>query len=192
MNEKMWLDGVWQNDEYLKSKEISFNLLESFLTNSPKNVLDIGCGLAFESEMFQKKYNCNLYLLDGDFEDSKNATRDRKFGSADTMAFYSKISDLQKSFNERNLKYTFVDANNIELPKNLKFDLIYSNVSCGFHYPLNTYLNLLKDHTDENSIMIFDIHTRYFKEQINGLFDVVESRNYPGLKKVAKFRLKFI
>lgn len=192
MNEKMWLNGVWQNDEYLKSKEISFNLIESFLTHPPKNILDIGCGLAFESEMFQKKYNCNLHLLDGDFEDSKNATRDRKFGSADTMAFYSKISDLQKSFDERNLRYTFVDANNINIPKNLKFDLIYSNVSCGFHYPLNTYLNLLRDHTDKNSIMIFDIHTRYFKEQINDLFDLVESRNYPGLKKVAKFRLKFI
>lgn len=190
MNEKMWLDGIWQDDEYVKSKEISFTLLDSFLTRPPKNVLDIGCGLAYESEMFQKKYSCNLYLLDGDFDDSKNATRDRKYGSAETMAFYSKISDLQKSFNERNLKYTFVDAFNIEIPNNLKFDLVYSNISCGFHYPLNTYYDLLKKHTSDDTVMIFDIHTRYLKEQVQDLFEIVESRNYPGSKKVIKFKLK--
>ena len=47
-----------------------------------------------ESEHFQKKYNSQLYLLDGDFEDTINRTRKVNYGTADSMAFYSKIEDL--------------------------------------------------------------------------------------------------
>lgn len=191
MIEERWLNGIWQSKEYEDAKQTSFKLIDSFLTTAPVNILDIGCGLAFESEMFQKKYNSNLYLLDGDFEDSKNATRDRKYGSSDSMGFYSKISNLKNSFDQRKIKYNFIDANNIQISLGIKFDLVYSNISCGYHYPLNTYENFLKDHTDKNSIMIFDIHSRYFKEQIEDLFEVVETKNYPNQKKIIKCKLKF-
>ena len=157
--EDRWFNSEWQTDEYKKNKIISFELLDSFLTVPPTNILDIGCGLAFESEMFQSKYNSNLYLLDGDFESSISASRDRKYGTADSMAFYTKIDSLKNSFNERNLKYNFVDANNIQLPSDLKFDLVYSNVSCGYHYPLSTYFELLDAHVTEDSILIFDINS---------------------------------
>lgn len=190
MDSKQWLDGVWKETDYYSYKEISFNLLDSFLSSPPKNILDIGCGLAFESEIFQKRYNSNLYLLDGDIENSKNAIRDRDYGSAESMSFYSNINDLKTSFDNRNMKYTFVNANNIEIPNGLKFDLIYSNISCGYHYPLSTYKNLLTNYTDENSIMIFDIHTRYLNEQLGENFQIVEMKNFPGQKKVAKCRIK--
>jgi len=190
MNNTTWIDGEWKSEEYIKLKQISFDLIDSFLNRSPKYILDIGCGLAFESEMLQKKYNSYLYLLDGDFEASTNATRDRKFGSAESMAFYSKIEDLQNNFDERKIKYTFVDANKIDIPTDLKFDLIYSNVSCGFHYPLSTYYNVLKNHSNEDTIMIFDIHSRYLNEQIEDLFEVVSTKNFPGQKKLVKCSLK--
>lgn len=190
--ENRWINSEWQSDEYKKNKGISFNLIDSFLTEAPRNILDIGCGMAFESEMFQSKYNSNLYLLDGDFESSINATRDRKFGTADSMAFYTKIDSLKSSFDKRNLKYNFVDANNIQLPSDLKFDLVYSNVSCGYHYPLSTYLELLKMHTTEDSILIFDINSSRINEQITNIFTVVESKPYPGQKKTMKCRLQII
>jgi SAM-dependent methyltransferase len=191
MIEEKWLNGIWQSKEYEEAKQISFKLLDSFLTKPPVNILDIGCGLAFESEEFQKKYNSNLYLLDGDFEDSKNATRDRKYGSAETMGFYSKVENLKNSFDNRKMRYNFIDANKIQIPVNLKFDLVYSNVSCGYHYPLSTYAELLTSHTDIDTIMIFDIHSRYLKEQIKDLFDVIEIKNFPDQKKIIKCKLKF-
>jgi trans-aconitate methyltransferase len=190
--ENRWINSEWQSDEYKKNKGISFDLIDSFLTEAPRNILDIGCGMAFESEMFQSKYNSNLYLLDGDFESSINATRDRKFGTADSMAFYTKIDSLKSSFDKRNLKYNFVDANNIQLPPDLKFDVVYSNVSCGYHYPLSTYLELLKMHTTEDSILIFDINSSRINEQITNIFTVVESKPYPGQKKTMKCRLQII
>ena len=184
--ENRWINSEWQTDEYKKNKTVSFELLDSFLTTTPTNILDIGCGLAFESEMFQSKYNSNLYLLDGDFESSISASRDRKYGTADSMAFYTKIDNLKNSFDQRKLKYNFVDANNIQLPLDLKFDLIYSNVSCGYHYPLSTYLELLKIHTTKDSILIFDINSSRIKEQIADIFTIVESKPYPGQKKTMK------
>ena len=190
--ENRWINSEWQSDEYKKNKSISFDLIDSFLTEAPRNILDIGCGMAFESEIFQSKYNSNLYLLDGDFESSINATRDRKFGTADSMAFYTKIDSLKSSFDKRNLKYNFVDANNIQLPPDLKFDLVYSNVSCGYHYPLSTYLELLKMHTTKDSILIFDINSSRINEQITNIFTVVESKPYPGQKKTMKCRLQII
>ena len=190
--ENRWINSEWQSNEYKKNKGISFDLIDSFLTEAPRNILDIGCGMAFESEMFQSKYNSNLYLLDGDFESSINATRDRKFGTADSMAFYTKIDSLKSSFDKRNLKYNFVDANNIQLPPDLKFDVVYSNVSCGYHYPLSTYLELLKMHTTKDSILIFDINSSRINEQITNIFTVVESKPYPGQKKTMKCRLQII
>jgi len=188
--ENRWINSEWQTDEYKKNKTISFELLDSFLTTPPTNILDIGCGLAFESEMFQSKYNSNLYLLDGDFESSISASRDRKYGTADSMAFYTKIDSLKNSFVQRKLKYNFVDANNVQLPLDLKFDLVYSNVSCGYHYPLTTYLELLKMHTTKNSVLIFDINSSRLEEQITDIFTVVESKPYPGQKKIMKYRLQ--
>ena len=73
----------------------------------------------------------------------------------------------------------------------IKFDLVYSNVSCGYHYPLSTYADLLKSHTDIDTIMIFDIHSRYLEEQIKDLFDVIEIKNFPDQKKIIKCKLKF-
>ena len=190
--ENRWINSEWQSDEYKKNKGTSFDLIDSFLTEAPRNILDIGCGLAFESEMFQSKYNSNLYLLDGDFESSINATRDRKFGTADSMAFYTKIDNLKNSFNDRNLKYNFVDANNVQLSWDLKFDLVYSNVSCGYHYPLSTYFKLLNAHTTEDSILIFDINSSRLEEQTKDIFNIIETKALPGQKKILKCRLQII
>lgn len=35
--------------------------------------------------------------------------------------------------------------------------MIYSGKSCGFHYPLSTYKDLLYRHSDENTLLIFDL-----------------------------------
>ena len=189
--EDRWLNAEWQTAEFKESKITSFNLLNSFLTKPPQNILDIGCGLAYESEMFQHTYNSNLYLLDGDFESSIANSRDRKYGPADNMAFYTKIDSLKNNFDERKLKYNFVDANNIQLSADLKFDLVYSNVSYGYHYPLSTYLELLKAHTTKESVLIFDINSGRVAEQIKDTFNIVESKPYPDQKKIFKFRLEF-
>jgi SAM-dependent methyltransferase len=186
---KRWIDGDWKTESYFDAKVKSFNLVDEFLKSPPKNILDIGCGLAFESEMLQKKYNSDLYLLDGDFETTKDRERDRKFGDSESLRFYTKLDDLRQSFDSRNLRYTLVDANDIKIESDVVFDLVYSNVSCGYHYPLTTYLELLKAHTNKDSLLIFDIHSAYLQDQIKDHFEVVEYKSMLG-KKILKCSIK--
>lgn len=185
-----WADNVWLREDYIKVKRKSFELIESFLTTPPKTILDIGCGLAYESELFQKKYQSRLYLLDGDFDESKESYRDRKFGDVESFQFYTKISSLKNSFDQRNLDYVFVDSNDINLPDDTVFDLVYSNVSCGYHYPLSTYIDLLINHTNEKSLLIFDLHSRFIEEQTKEFFEVIEMKSIDDSKKILKCSLR--
>lgn len=148
---------TWETPIHLKKKKEIFHKIDSFLKTPPKTILDIGCGLARESEYFQKKYGCDLYLLDGDFENTSNVQRQIKYGTVDNFGFYNKVNDLKKSFDSRKMKYSFIDANNIDIDIDLKFDLIMSNLSCGFHYPANTYKDLVKKHSKESTTVIFDL-----------------------------------
>jgi SAM-dependent methyltransferase len=167
-DENKWINGWLDtkvNDEYLAIKLDNFNIIQSYIQRIPKTILDIGCGLAKESEFFQKKYKSDLYLLDGDFNSTTENKRDINYGTVSSFKFYSKIDDLKKSFNERNMNYTFVDANNISIDDSIKFDLIYSIVSCGFHYPAKTYKDLILKHSNNESIIIMDLRSSSILEQ---------------------------
>jgi len=179
----------WTTLEHYNSKVKMFNILDRYINSTPMSILDIGCGLAFESEMFQKKYNSNLFLLDGDFDNTKDEERDIEYGTVETFKFYNKLDTLKESFNKRNLKYTFVDATDIQLDDNIKFDLVYSIMSCGFHYPLNTYAELIKNHTTSNSKIIIDIRNSTLKDQ-DCEFEIVD-KVYSG-KKHTTYQIKFL
>lgn len=169
--EKKW-QNFWENSDYTKLKENNFVALDNFLKKPPNSILDIGCGLAFESEMFQRKYNTELYLLDGDFSQTENNKRDIQYGIVENFKFYSKIDDLKSSFNQRSMRYFFIDAHNIQIPNEKKFDLIYSILSCGFHYPAYIYRDVIMKHSHKETEVIMDIRTTTLNEQAK-YFDVL-------------------
>ena len=187
MIEKEWIN-KWQSKEHFDKKQSMFNIVDQYIKKTPGSILDIGCGLAFESEMFQKKYNCSLHLLDGDFENTQERNRKVNYGDTETMAFYSKVEDLKKSWDSRGLNYNFVDANDLVLDTNVKFDLVYSFESCGFHYPISTYNKFLKKHTTKETIFIFDIRRKSKTEQLTD-FIIVDTIN--TTKKYDTLVLKF-
>jgi SAM-dependent methyltransferase len=150
-----WLN-VWSNDNFSKFKENNFTNIYGYLEKPPTRILDIGCGLAYESEMFQKKYGSELYLLDGE-QDLDGKHQDGFNKETDNFAHYNTIADLKKSYDSRNMKYTFVDSNNIDIPEDVKFDLIVSFASCGFHYPADTYKELIQKHSTDDTVVILDL-----------------------------------
>jgi len=178
----------WETPQHLKKKKELFNIVDSYLDFKPKRILDIGCGLARESEYFQKKYGCELYLLDGDFGDTSSVRREIKFGTVDNFAFYNKIDDLKKSCDERGMNYVFVNANNIDIPSDIKFDLIISNLSCGFHYPANTYKSLVQKHSSEDTKVIFDLRNGQDHPDVEILEMVPRGR----CKKHIKASIRFV
>jgi len=154
----------WQSEEYNANKKIKLSQLKKHITEKPKNILDIGCGMAIESEIFQKEYGSYLYLLDGNPNPNKKRTND--WGTSESFNFYNDIEQLKESFDERKLDYTFLDATgNVELP-GITFDFVFSFLSCGFHYSVEEYISMIRQHSDENTLIMFDIRKHKFNEQM--------------------------
>jgi SAM-dependent methyltransferase len=166
-----WLSGEWSTPEYQAAKKLNFDLLDAELVNPPASILDIGCGLAWESRMFNDKYGTELWLLDGDTASNAN-----KPGSASEVnyhvdsaefLFYHPLSWLKEQLDAKKTKnYNLIDVNNITIPKDKKFDVITSWLSCGFHYPASTYKDLILQHSHENTRIFFDIRLHLKNKEI--------------------------
>jgi len=172
-----WLQ-IWDTPEYqeLKEQDINF-VLEYFADHPPKKILDIGCGLAWESRAMQQNFGSELWLMDGNgstiwagLEDNITDDQYRKKqigwrGDAQNMSFYNSLDTLDRLLQEQGTKnYHLIDANNIEIDDDVKFDLIYSAISCGFHYDANTYMDLIRKHSHQDTEVIFDIRIRKLEQ----------------------------
>lgn len=176
-----WLSEVWLHDDYQNSKRKNFELLEKYLKTPPKNILDIGCGLAWESRFFNEKYNSELWLLDGDADQGNknkpNHSSDTKYhNNAEEFLFYYSLQKLKEELDSRGTKkYHLIDCNNITISDEIKFDLITSWVSCGFHYPISTYKNLIKKHSYDNTVVAMDVRHQKGKLYLEEGIEVIET-----------------
>jgi SAM-dependent methyltransferase len=163
--EQNWIVEVWNTELYQQLKKENFELASKYLPVAPKKILDIGCGLAWESRLFNQTYGSELWLLDGDTEnnDTKSpsaGTGDYHSTSDEFLYYYplQKIDEELKKLGTEN--YHLIDCNNIQIDENIKFDLITSWVSCGFHYPSSTYRDLILKHSHPDTKIIFDIRIK--------------------------------
>jgi hypothetical protein len=156
-----WLNEEWNTEKYQLEKKQNFESIDRYLTSPPNHILDIGCGLAWESRLFQQKYNSHLWLLDGDPADNKKSQTEVGWNpDPTTFAFYNSFNFLNTKLKELGTKnYKLIDVNNIVLPDDLKFNLITSFKSCGFHYPVTTYKDLILKHSLPDTKIIVDLRT---------------------------------
>jgi SAM-dependent methyltransferase len=160
--QKNWMK-LWSSDGYQTNKQAGFNALDAYLQTPPRRILDIGCGLAWESREFYKKYNTELWLLDGDVSSNENKNPEKSnhgkwHDSPDTLLFYHSLGFLDQQLKEASVSnYHLVDVNNIDIPEDVKFDVITSWLSCGFHYPVSTYKDLISKHSHENTVIAMDL-----------------------------------
>lgn len=155
-----WLE-LWRDPGYVKIKMDNVERILDYLGHPPNRLLDIGCGAAFESREFNRRFGTDIWLLDGDFDTTKDRERSTSWGSTSEMKFYSHLEDLRTWFQEHGVtKYHLVDANNITIPSDTQFDLIYSFLSCGYHYPVDTYRDLIRRHSAPHTKVLFDLRRR--------------------------------
>ena len=165
MDNSLNYQDVWRKPQYIATKVRAFELLEGYLPQSPQRILDIGCGFAKVSELFQKKYNTELYLMESDMTNSAGQ-RIGKFGEVDSFQWYLPIERIKQEWDANGMTYTHVDGNNISIDPSVKFDLVYSWLSCGFHYPAQTYRDLILQHTTPDSVIIMDFRASTIHQQI--------------------------
>lgn len=138
-----------------------YNMIKEYLPSKVNNVLDIGCGLGLIDIALYHHYNknANLHLLDK----TNSITKDTSVrGFNKEYIFYNSMDATKDTLSSNG-----VDTNNIllyeaddnsvkELNKN-SFDLILSLLSCGWHYSIETYVDLIKNTLSDNGILILDI-----------------------------------
>ena len=131
--QKNWIDEVWNTELYQQLKRENFELVDKYLPSAPLKILDIGCGLAWESRLFNQKYGSELWLLDGDTKnnDTKLLTAsDGEYHSTPNEFLYyyplQKLDEELKKLGTQN--YYLVDCNNIQIVEDVKFDLITSTI----------------------------------------------------------------
>jgi len=177
--DQQWSE-VHLSEVYINKKQTQIERLKTIFNkdNYPKRMLDIGCGYAYESEFFHKEFGTEIWLLDSDISKDERSQKNIKLSgqsaqikahkSASSFAFYHTLEELKKSWEERGMKYNFVDVKNIDIPEEIKFDLIYSSKSCGFHYPMSEYKHLILKHSHPNTSLIFDVRKSNFDQMTKG------------------------
>jgi SAM-dependent methyltransferase len=173
-----WLD-FWVEDDYRRQKDRDIQcMLEYVKLTPPETMLDIGCGLAWESRAVNQAHGTQLWLMDRD--QSRSGTDVESSGwRADTSRFaaYNNLTELRKKLDQLGTQdYQLIDADNINLPSDLKFDLIYSSLSCGYHYSVECYRDLISRHSHSNTKVIMDIRKRARTYQPIEILEVIDDR----------------
>lgn len=167
-----WLEVHISEEKIKKCEEeadVIINYIKNNNINNINNILDIGGGLSIRSAYIAKELNAKLYIIDGDKNDNNdNQTRDEKMGSINTFEFYFLFDDIKNMVERYNIDYEIINVKNIVIDKCMNFDLICSFRSCGFHYPISEYFKIIRNHKHNNSLLIFDIRTKY-KDTFKGI-----------------------
>lgn len=197
--QKNWTK-LWHSDGYQEKKQAGFDALDAYLKKPPKRILDIGCGLAWESRLFNQKYNTELWLLDGDVASNEHkhpeqANHGKWHNDPDTLLFYHSMEYLNEELTDSGVtNYHLIDVNNINIPKGIKFDLITSWLSCGFHYPVSVYKDLILKHSHATTVIAMDLRlTKQSIDKMPTMEPGVELINVVGRgKKHVNGHIKFV
>ena len=197
IEQKNWIDEVWNTELYQQLKRENFELVDKYLPSAPLKILDIGCGLAWESRLFNQKYGSELWLLDGDTKNNDTklltASEGEYHSTPNEFLYYYPLQKLDEELKKLGTQnYYLVDCNNIQIVEDVKFDLITSWVSCGFHYPSSTYRDLILKHSHVNTKIIFDIRikTKQINPVLEGGVEIVQSLN--KRRKYVTAEIKFV
>ena len=163
-----WMD-LWETTEYNDSKKLQWDAVNAYLGQPVGISCEIGCGEGHDSLWFQQAYSTNVYLIEGISEQNNNEqSRDTKFGTAANFAYYHNKDELDDKWDQLGLQRThFTPENCNQLSKDVVFDLIFSFKSCGAHYPMATYTDFIRKHSDKNTRLLFDL--RNGQDTVNGI-----------------------
>lgn len=138
--------------------EISENfeaITEVFEKVKPRSLADIGCGYAFIDLLIHRRYGNKIVLIDIEKTDQIY------FRYRDEGAGYNNLATA-RAFLEANgvpaNAITVINPNNSDLTKAPKVDMAMSLLSCGFHYPVATYIDFVRSHVSKALLM--DIRRR--------------------------------
>ena len=173
-----------ESEDYKKAYSLfcakEFELIKPYI-GSPKNVLDLGCGIGRMSVYLHTQLrddSIHYILADGNDESlfkikyGWNNKKSRYYNSINLMNLFAESNGL-KNFRSVNLqKESIEDLRNI--------DLIMSFLAVGFHFPIEEYLETLKISASSDCVMIFGIRKKSVYQTESPLFESFKYRKIIG------------
>jgi len=164
-----------------------YNTIESFLPKcNVNNILDIGCGLGTIDVYFYYKFpNAELFLQDK----TDTIKNDRKYnGFNETYYYYNNLALLEEFLSLNNVKnFHIIDGEDL-FKTNVKFDLVLSLLSCGWHYSISQYLDYIRTHIAEKGTLVIDVRNNTEEQllyntfhNVNRIFNENEKRHDGGI-----------
>lgn len=135
-----------------------YRVLKPHLPKNAENILDIGCGLAGIDYFLYNHYrdsSPNIFLLD-----KTEVSENIYFGFEKTAAAYNNLDSAKSLLTNAGIPEENVETIDINVQSfsgNEKFDFIYSSISWGFHYPVETYINEVKRSLTDEGCLIIDV-----------------------------------
>ena len=133
---------------------------------NPRSVADIGCGYAMFDLFLWKDHKCNLNLID------LETSEERHFGYDETGAAYSSLSVARAFLLENGVDkddITCLNPRADDLDRIAPIDLAMSYISCGYHYPVQTYGHFFNDVVAKDGAIILDLRSRRLSEGLGFL-----------------------
>ena len=168
---------------------------KNFLPRTCNNIMDIGCGLGIINILLNKFYNdkISFYLLDKNRIDKKI-----KYGFSSNYESYNDLNETKRILLENNISESSLFLFDVEkdIQIDSKIDLVISLKSMGYHYPFETYLELFKKISNQNTTFIFDVSEGYynydtFKKYFENTSIIYEEKSIHSLKRMfcSKFKI---
>lgn len=142
---------------YYRDMKNEFNSLEPFLKSESLRILDIGCGIGGVDVLISQKCEgrADFYLVD------KTRRDEIYYGLKPKAAFYNDFRLTESFLIENGVpvdRIHFVEAGEGRIASlEQSFDLIFSLISWGFHYPLSTYLEEVLSALAPNGALVLDL-----------------------------------
>ena len=152
------------------------NIKEYLGQRTIKKIVDIGCGHALIDLLFWQTFKCDIHLVD--IESTKTHHHGFKNSGSGYASLVSAREYLIKNgVPEEKIRITNPNKSTL-MDKNC--DLIFSLLSCGFHYPASTYLNFIKTALKPNGVFLFDLRKKSNQEYFLDAFarsDILNETN---------------
>jgi len=160
------------SDLFRGAKEtFELSLREAIPIEAPRRILDIGCGFALYDTFLLKHYgyppDMHLYLFDKTTDLEKEKDEGFKVGGfrREGISFYTNLqcaSDIliSNGASKNNIHTLVVTENALSQLNPSSFDLVFSLLSYGHHYPVSTYMKEIKRILVQGGVLILDLRLK--------------------------------
>ena len=157
-------------DAYLASCQSDASLIAKTVVTAPRIAVDLGGGLGGVSACLSKLWpECEFVIVD------RNGREGRKINYGEDFGKYNQLEETGKFLRSGGVKHRLINIDT-QLPPT-QADLIFSVLSWGFHYPIDTHIAWAASATKQ---LVVDCRA-------NTGADTLLRRNFSAVKLIAEY-----